>query len=740
MLKIYTVNDCCDIKHLRESQVLAESDGCLKILECNHKVLFEVLSLVKAGLNNAEICSHYAGSYSQNEVDTFLKTLCAEKIICEVCTEEPVKTSVVLIGEGRIFDYIKEHPYGHRLIKRTLSTEMFLNTPVGAFEDVAIFAPSSASYKDFLDANKKFVSLSIPNIPIYFSGESYICGPFVFPWKTPCIECVFTHHVNALNRSNVKTVKLEDIEDLQLSSAVPYSCEWKQLEFLVELLWEDVVSAGKQCANFVFHKKELHFNANIKKGYTEKKYHPITDCACCHGMNKHFRPFQKNMTAPAIPAPISKEQIKYQVGGLRSKTEAETKYLIETAIKKMGATISIDLVENNIFHEILPVFDSKLKTAHKNTTPFFLDGGTSHGKGITQQQAYFSAAFELFERLSARYYGTETIIRATPREVSEYSIDLSKITSQVDNVDIVYDKFSPDDPVDWVWGKSLITNKERLIPASNVFLTSAVFRGNYVPNGSSGLSAGADLKDAILQGLFEAIEHDAWMIGQANPFPLPLIDKDSVSNIKVKEIIRQIQNRGFEVYIRDYTTDLGIPVIRTWITDPSNYAKYGFTGFGCSIDADLALERSITEAVQGFLPTETEEPHEYGRIHMVDAISSRDSLFGMFYFQRKDIEGVAALRSMSDFPSAIVSTVDEALEYVVKKLKCAMPDCDILFVDLTREEFGIPAVKIIITGDIQRLSEPLVTVSERLYTFSKKMGYSQECPRYEELYLGPYQH
>ena len=120
--------------------------------------------------------------------------------------------------------------------------------------------------------------------------------------------------------------------------------------------------------------------------------------------------------------------------------------------------------------------------------------------------------------------------------------------------------------------------------------------------------------------------------------------------------------------------------------------------------------------------------------------TSRDSLFGMYYFQKKDIEGEAIYKSITDLPSERVSSVDMALEVALKKLRNAMPDCDVLFVDLTRQEFGVPAVKVIVTGDIQRLSEPLVTVSKRLYEFPEKMAYTNKRFSYKELYLGPYQH
>ena len=80
------------------------------------------------------------------------------------------------------------------------------------------------------------------------------------------------------------------------------------------------------------------------------------------------------------------------------------------------------------------------------------------------------------------------------------------------------------------------------------------------------------------------------------------------------------------------------------------------------------------------------------------------------------------------------------MEEVLLRIRKAVPNCDVVFVNLTREAFGIPAVRVIITGDIQRLSMPLVTVSKRMYEFQRKMGYSEKVPAYEELYMGNYPH
>ena len=735
------MNDGCRIAQKNDHAALVQQDGNLKLIECDYDILSTVLELICEEKGIQDILDLYRGQYTEDEVMSFLTSLCEEGIIYEktvLDTAEPV--NVMLVGSGTIFDYISSLKHDRIRITSSISVHELLNGTRLDGVDTIIFAPAHATYKTFFDVNRRLVDAEVPFIPIYYTGESFCCGPFVFPWKTPCLECVATHHVSALNRSCNEQISIQDIEDIFLSVDAVAGCERKQLEFVIELLLKDVSNVTKRSTNFIFHKKELHFNKKIELGYIERKYHPITDCTCCHGMNKAFSVFKGDITPPEISLPVAEKKIQYHVGGLRSKTEDETKALIESAINQIGADISIDLVEDNIFHSVLPVYDSKLNTSHKNRTPYFLDVGVSHGKGITRQQAYFSAAFELFERMSARYYGTKPIIRATPNEVADHAIDLKSMTAQVSNLRTVYDDLDLNAPVDWVWGKSLITGKERLVPACHVFLTGAAFKGNFVPNGSSGLSAGATLSDAILQGLFEVIEHDAWMIGQANTIALPQIDVTTAKRQSTSKIIEKIKALGFEIYVRDYTTDIGIPVLRTWICDPSNYTKYAFNGFGCSVDAEIALERSITEAVQGFLPDAPSEPHEYGKIHMVDSISSRDSLFSMYYFRKKDMAFETEKVAMKDLPCIHVDSVDDALHQVIQRLQAAMPGCDVLFIDMTRKEFGVPAVKVIVTGDIQRLSEPLITVSRRLYEFPKKMGYADLVLDYKDLYLGPYQH
>ena len=314
--------------------------------------------------------------------------------------------------------------------------------------------------------------------------------------------------------------------------------------------------------------------------------------------------------------------------------------------------------------------------------------------------------------------------------------------NQIINPFTPYEPYNKDVPVDWVWGQSLITGENKLIPASMVFLSKTIFKGQFFSNTSSGLSAGSTLEDAMLQGLFELIEHDAWIIGQANPLRMPLIDIHSSKNSALLNAVSEIEKMGLKVVSRNYTNDMGIAVVRTWIINPNNYSDYASCGFGASISPELALERSFTEAIQSATHVQNEEITEYSRKNTDDLLFGRYSIYSMYYLRQKDMDTSHETNaiSISELPEYTPSSVRDALNYTISRIRNTLPECDILFVDLTREAIGIPAVKMLIVGDVQRINEPIVAASSRMFDFGKKMGYSDTVPKIEELYMGPHPH
>ncbi|MGN0350933.1 MAG: YcaO-like family protein [Roseburia sp.] len=733
----YYINPSFSMMKKGDNEILVSCSDYLREYSCDFELLNDILRIIKKTSSIDGIYEKYQDTYSKDEIDEFLEILFKEGVVKKKERQTGL-AKIAIIGEQSYFMFLKKHMNIEIEIKYFSDIKDYI-----ASKDEwtgAILLPGELKYGEILAVNKKLVEKGIPFAVYRYNGDNFVAGPLVFPWKTPCLECHIQQHISLLNRDLEKSFDINAIKELN------YSQEWDdtftnaEKDSILQILLKDMLNVSKEKANFALYKKEIIFSKEKIYEPLIKRYEATSECTCCRNMNKKYVWNNNSVSVPKMINPLDGSQIKYQVGGLRSKSKEETANLVKDTLEKMDLDIKIEVDLTNPFADIIPVYHSTLEMTHKNKTPYFFGQQHSHGKGINKKQAYFSASFEMFERLSARYFGEKELICGTFHELEPYCADVSDMTKVVDHVETVYDCFDKDKEVDWVWGYSLVENRPKLIPASLVFLSRNTFKGNFAPIGSSGMSAGATIKDAILQGLFELLEHDAWMIGQANTVRLPIIEYNGLQNTELKEVISKIKNKGFEIISRDYTNDIGIPVIRTWIANPKDYANYAFSGFGASIYPELALERSITEAVQSRASVHEADVEEYASLDMEYLISARDGLYSLFYFQQKDIVPIGKRKDIGDMQSVAFESVDQSIEYVISKIKAVQPDADILYVDLTREGIDIPVVKVFVTKGTQLMGEPLLVPSKRLFEFQMNMGYSKEQPKYTELYLAPYPH
>src|SRR6185295_3075966 len=115
----------------------------------------------------------------------------------------------------------------------------------------------------------------------------------------------------------------------------------------------------------------------------------------------------------------------------------------------------------------------------------------------------------------------------------------------------------------WVWGHSLTERRPRLVPASLVYL-------NYRPagdeakiglNASTGLAAGATREEAILGGLLEIVERDAFTIAWMHRQVGRRIEVDDDDLQWALRARLWADRPSVDVKILDLTTDVPIPVV-----------------------------------------------------------------------------------------------------------------------------------------------------------------------------------
>lgn len=485
-------------------------------------------------------------------------------------------------------------------------------------------------------------------------------------------------------------------------------------------------------------------------GIRGENVQPTTYCNFCHGMNRNYLSFKTgemdliglmNSDFNLNKTKLKNNIIKYRTGGFRSNSEKETKTILDNELKKFGTKIRIEEARGNPFSDAgsIHCFNSYVEQNYNNSNSFLFRKNEGAGKGLTEQQAYFSAGFELLEHMGLQYGGDIPVISAKYSDVKTKAIDLKELASTIKNSNTVYDSFDEDDEIDWVVAKSLNNGTPILVPASLVFMYDIEVKGMFFPISSSGAAIGTTLEDAVLHGLLESIERDSWLICQCNPYIMPVLDYSSIKNNKVKRIINSIKEMGYDIITRDYTSDLGIPVYRTWIINKNDYSRYAYNGLGCHISPELALERSITEAVQVDDWSDTGGEIDSSMITLEVLNNSMTNIYNQHYLVNKDI--FAKCKKMVPIREDIITAESsyEAIKKIVEIINRKTKG-NVYYVDLTKPGMDIKIIRTIITGDFQQMNIPLISVSKRMFKFGINCGYDDKETRYEDLFMGKYAH
>ena len=314
------------------------------------------------------------------------------------------------------------------------------------------------------------------------------------------------------------------------------------------------------------------------------------------------------------------------------------------------------------------------------------------GKGITEVHAEVSAIMEAVERYSAEVKSEDQqkIIRGSFGELSSRFNALNPS----DLIIPFTTPYSQDFPLRWIRGHDLIQDEETLVPVSAVFhpyLPSDdlhLFRTN-----TNGLASGNTIEEAVLHGLMEVIERDAWSLVELTKDERETINASNEC-LLVKESIDKFERNGIKIMLRDITSDLGVPVIAAVSDDLRLMDPALLTiGFGAHLDPEIAAIRALTEVAQSRLT----------QIQGAREDTYRADFMRMFGYERvkkinrhwfSESKDVKELRSM---PNLSKRDILDEITLTVSILKEKGFD-HVIVVDLTRKEVGISTVRVIVPG------------------------------------------
>ncbi|MCX8169932.1 MAG: YcaO-related McrA-glycine thioamidation protein, partial [Candidatus Methanomethyliaceae archaeon] len=278
----------------------------------------------------------------------------------------------------------------------------------------------------------------------------------------------------------------------------------------------------------------------------------------------------------------------FKEGTHRAKNFHETLSLLESIYQKAGITRVADITGLDIVG--IPVFTSIRPDAAEGAITVY------NGKGHTQELAKISAIMEGIERYSAEPYPSK-IIRGSYEELSKSC----EILNPSELILPFFRRYSHREILEWTNGFSLTRNTEILVPAEAVFhpykRENQLFRTN-----TNGLAAGNAIEEAILHGLLEVIERDAWSLYEAGSIKAKDLEVDL--NGLAKEQLKKFERAGIKVYIKEIPSDIEIPTIAVTLDDEKTKDPALLSlGVGCHLIPEIALIRALTEAAQSRLTT-----------------------------------------------------------------------------------------------------------------------------------------
>jgi len=319
----------------------------------------------------------------------------------------------------------------------------------------------------------------------------------------------------------------------------------------------------------------------------------------------------------------------------------------------------------------------------------------SQGKGLSLPQARASALMEAIEL----FHGEDLTARTRVASYREISVGGRVVApGSLCGTGIPL----PDGAkIAWIEGYDLLGRESCWVPWEIVhtdYTLPTAHSGQHFLSGTNGIAAGNHLLEALSAAICELVEHDAVALWHARGLRNRArchLDRVSINDEDCCSLLEKYERAGLAPCIWDVTSDIGVAAF-VCDTPAATDSRIGglrrFRGAGCHPNRSIALARALTEAAQ---------------IRLTYITGNRDDLPPSDYEEQQQEKLGAALldaashavepRSFSHVPQHDADDLALDVRWELKRLQAVGID-RVIAVDLTRPDFGIPVVRIVIPG------------------------------------------
>ncbi|ALC80299.1 MULTISPECIES: TOMM precursor leader peptide-binding protein [Bacillus] len=588
-----------------------------------------------------------------------------------------------------------------------------------------------------LKAEEVIRPTGIPWLRSFVSFGEGVVGPLVRQDKQGCSQCADTRRLMA-GRDRKEMWELQ--QRLEEQDRVERDV-WGSRLGLLQLAYLLESEADKVLQGISANLEEQVFLINMKTLKSSRhSFIPDPLCTVCGGLPDDSPDLARISLQPSL---------KISTDSYRCRSMDDLKeVLVKDYLDHRTGFL------NDKMYDLIPPFAD----VSVNLPLFNGDEGVA-GRTHTYAVSEVTAILEGLERscgLAAR--GKRTVVHDSFSNLKDQALNPVKVgihtKEQYAQHDFPFKPFTPNRPINWVWGYSLLQERPILVPELLAYYSLGCGHG-FVYETSNGCALGGSLEEAIFHGVLEIVERDSFLLTWYAQLPLPRIDLYSANDEELHLMVDRVRAvAGYDLYLFNSTMENGIPSV--WVM-AKNRKEKGLNII-CAAGAHLDPVRAVKSAIHelaGMMLTLDEKlesnQEEYVSMLQDSSLVRKMDDHGMLYGLPQAEERLQFL--LDD--NRPVRTFEEEFNWKGKHTdltadlqdvfqKFRRLNLDVIVVNQTTSETirnGLHCVKVLIPGMLpMTFGHHLTRVTglERVLRVPWELGYAKQPLTIEE--LNPYPH
>ncbi|MFG1675337.1 TOMM precursor leader peptide-binding protein [Micromonospora sp. NPDC049282] len=546
------------------------------------------------------------------------------------------------------------------------------------------------------DLNHRAARQGPPLLAVRVVADAVEIGPLVVPGEPGCLECVRQRADGARRAATATARKVSSARDQLRRPGLP---SWV-LAGVGALVADEVGTLAVPAADQPRSRRTLLRVATASLRTSRHRFLPVATCPTCGGLPED--------TATAVVFP-TRPNPKADPLGFRVGPICDAELLDRFVDERTGLVAGVEL------H-----LGGETPVSAARVSPVCDADTAGYGRTLNRTTSVTVSILEGLERRAGlQPGGKRTVTRSSFSDlapgtaVDPVSLGLPTWPPPERNG---YVDYTPDTPMNWVYGYSFERRAPVLLPESYAYYGVHGER-RFAFECSNGCALGGSLEEAVLHGIFEIAERDAFLATWYARLPAPRVDPRTATDVTVRLLVDRMERVGLAVHVFDTTMPEGVPAWWVMLVNEDGHPEHPmvYCGAGAGLDPEAALRSALFEAVNGigFMRRQLHTPEAVERAHamlaapdLVESMEDHALLYALpeawprFEFLYRDAE----IRSVAEaFPPAeryVPSSdlTDDLRHLVDRYLRSGL---DVVGVDTTPTELrsaGLHAAKVVIPG------------------------------------------